>query len=105
MATVHDLSAGGSYKVASYGAIPYAFANSTTLTGDALVYNSNELDVKVDGAAASKVKKAVAALDKRTVIQSGCTGSKLTNTQNALRYCQQLASAAATAATSGSASK
>lgn len=106
MATVHDLSTGGTFKVASYGAIPYTEANSTTLTmGQALVYNSNQLEVTVDGKQASKVKRALPSLDERTVVQSGCTGTKRTNTLSALSYCKQLATAASTAATSGSATK
>lgn len=106
MATVHDLSAGGTFKVSSYGAIPYAADNSTTLTmGQALVYNSNQLEVTVDGKKASRVKRALPDLDKRTVVQSGCTGTKRTNTLSAETYCKQLATAASSAASSGSATK
>ncbi|TLD28017.1 neutral protease [Venturia nashicola] len=106
MATVHDLSSGGIFKVTSYGAIPYTEANSTDFTmGQALVYNSNQLEVTVDGKQASKVKRALPTLDKRTVVQSDCTGTKRTNTLSALSNCKQLATAASTAAKSGSASK
>jgi deuterolysin len=105
MATVHDLSTGGTFKVATYGAIPYTDANSTTLGGQALAYNSNQLEVKVDGKQAAKVKRAFHPLDERTAVQSDCTGSQKTNTLNALKYCVSLASAASTAAKSGSASK
>ncbi|QDS76192.1 hypothetical protein FKW77_008203 [Venturia effusa] len=106
MATVHDLSTGGQFRVASYGAIPYTEANSTTLTmGQALVYNSNQLEVIVDGKQASKVKRALPGLDKRTAVQNTCTGTKRTNTLSAISYCEQLATAAATAAKSGSATK
>ncbi|TID18442.1 neutral protease [Venturia nashicola] len=106
MATVHDLSSGGIFKVTSYGAIPYTEANSTDFAmGQALVYNSNQLEVTVDGKQASKVKRALPTLDKRTVVQSDCTGTKRTNTLSALSNCKQLATAASTAAKSGSASK
>jgi len=109
MATVHDLSTGGSFKVAAYGAVPFAEAGSTALVpGQALTYNSNELEVNVDGAAAAKVERAIPpleSLDKRTVVQSDCTGSQRQNVLSALQYCNQLANAASSAATSGSASK
>jgi len=105
IATVHDLSVGGIFKVSSYGAIPYATYESTTLTGQALAYNSNELEVKVDGAAAAKVPKAINPLDKRTAVQGDCQGSKLQDTLQALSYCQQLAGQAAVEASQGSASK
>jgi deuterolysin len=105
MATVHDLSTGGTFKVATYGAIPFTHANSTTLTGQALAYNSNQIEVKVDGKQAAKVKRAFHPLDERTAVQSDCTGSQKTNTLNALKYCKSLATAASTAAKSGSASK
>jgi deuterolysin len=105
MAEVHDLSVGGTFKVSSYGAIPYAPHGSTTLTGKALSYLSNELEVKVDGAAAAKVPRAITPLDKRTAVQSDCTGSQRESTLSALSNCQKLATAAAGAASSGSASK
>jgi deuterolysin len=104
MAAVHDLSVGGNFKVSSFGAIPYADTNSTTLVpGRALAYTSNELDITVDGAAAAQVPRAFA---KRTEIQSSsCTSSQKSSLTSALKYCQQLASAAATQAQSGSATK
>lgn len=106
MATVHDLSNGGTFKVTSYGAIPYTKANSTALSmGQALVYRSNQLKVTVDGKQASKVERALPTLDKRTAVQGDCTGSQKSNTLSALSYCNQLATNASTAAQSGSASK
>ncbi|KIW03543.1 uncharacterized protein PV09_05304 [Verruconis gallopava] len=106
MASVHDLSTGGTFKVSSFGAIPYIEMNSTTLIPNrALVYNSNELEVTVDGAEAAKVAHAFSHI-KRTKLQSNtCTSTQRSSMTSALRYCQQLASAAATAAQSGSASK
>jgi deuterolysin len=107
MATVHDLSVGGSFKVSSFGAIPYADVNSTTLVpGRALAYTSNELDITVDGAAAAKVPRAFNHEVKRTELQSSsCSSSQKSSLTSALKYCQQLASAAATQAQSGSATK
>lgn len=106
IATVHDLSIGGTLKVASYGAIPYTDDNSTTLTmGQVLAYSSNQLEISVDGKQASKIKRAFHTLDERTAVQSSCTGTKRTNTLKALTDCKQLATAASTAAKSGSATK
>lgn len=109
IAAVHDLSAGGALKVSTYGAIPYAEGNSTELlVGKALTYLSNELDINVDGAEAAKVKRAYPdmGLEKRTQLQSNtCSSTRLTALRNALTNCRQLASAAATAAQSGSATK
>jgi deuterolysin len=105
MAAVHDLSSGGTFKVSSYGAIAYAPHGSTELSGQAIAYSSNELEVLVDGAAAAKVPRAIIPLDKRTAIQSDCTSTQRANTLTALQNCQKLATAAATAASSGSAAK
>jgi deuterolysin len=107
MAAVHDLSTGGSFKVSSFGAIPYADANSTILVpGRALTYSSNVLEVTVDGTAAAKVPRAFNHEVKRTELQSSsCTSSQKSSLTSALNYCEQLASAAATAASSGSATK
>jgi deuterolysin len=105
LASVHDLSAGGTFKISTYGAIPYADADSTTLTGQALAYNSNQLNVKVDGRKAAQVKRAFHPLDERTVVESDCTDSQKSDVLNALKSCKSLASAASTAAKSGSASK
>jgi deuterolysin len=105
MAAVHNLSAGGTFKVSSYGAIPFAPHGSTELSGQAIPYSSNELEVLVDGAAAARVPRAFVPLDKRTTIQSDCTSTQRSNTLTALEKCQRLATAAATAASSGSAAK
>lgn len=99
VASVHDLSTGGAFSALSQGVIPYAPANSTTLSG-AVSYLSNTLDLNVDGAAAAKVVKAI-DLVKRTDVSSDCTGSKLTSTENALDNCVDLANAAAADASSG----
>lgn len=105
VATVHDLSVGGTFKVSSRGALPFAPHGSTTLSNEALAYSSNELEVNIDGATAAKVKRAIQPLDRRTRLQSDCTGTRETNTRQALQNCQQLASVAAGQASTGSASK
>jgi deuterolysin len=105
MAAVHNLSDGGTFKVSSYGAIPYAPHGSTTLTGQALAFSSNELEVTVDGAAAAQVPRAFKPLDKRTAVQGDCNATQKANTLSALQNCHRLASAASTAALSGSVEK
>lgn len=102
IASVHDLSAGGVYSVQALGALPFAEANSTTLSGSAVPYASNKLEMDVNGAEAGKVKRA---LEKRTRLSTDCTGSQRTSTTTALSNCVRLANAAASAATSGSSSK
>lgn len=52
-ASLHDLSAGGSFTFVAEGAIPYALDNSTELSGNAISFKSNILTVDVDGAAAA----------------------------------------------------
>ncbi|KAH8591550.1 metallo protein-like proteinase [Bisporella sp. PMI_857] len=104
-AAVHDLTAGGEFTFVAEGAIPYALADSTELSGLAIPFKSNVLTVHVDGAAAALVPRAVSALDKRSVIQSDCTGSRGTATRTAFSNCRTLALAAASAARSGSATK
>jgi len=70
------------------GAIPYAHADSTELTGLAVPFKSNTLKVEVDGAAAALVPRAIKPIDKRAAVQSDCTSSRLTATRNALSNCR-----------------
>lgn len=80
-AELHTLTS-GKYSVTAEGAIPYAAPGSTELTGNAVYYKSNTLDLPVDGKLAGQVKKAVVA--KRTLLQSDCSGTRKTATVNAL---------------------
>jgi deuterolysin len=102
-ATVHDLS-DGVHTFSASGAIPYAKAGSTTLTGKAIAFKSNILTTTVDGAAARKVKKAVDFV-KRTTLDDDCTDDQRAATLAALDSCSSLASAASEAASSGDADK
>lgn len=101
IAADHSLDAGGVYSVFAQGAIPYAAANTTTLVGAAQV-ESDTLDMEVDGVEASKVLKSI--VDKRSAVQSDCTGSQRTATVNALANCATLARTAASNAQSSSGS-
>ncbi|KAF2123099.1 neutral protease 2-like protein [Lophiotrema nucula] len=96
-AALHTLTDGGDFDVFASGLIPYAEEGSTELAGN-FPYDSNKLTLNVDGALAATVAKA---LDKRTVIGSSCTGSKLSAVRTALSNCQKLATSAASAASAG----
>jgi deuterolysin len=82
-AAVHTLET-GKYSVVASGALPYAEVGSTVLSGDAVAYKSNVVDLDVDGEEAKKSKKAVLAIAERTVLQTGCTAAQRTATVNGL---------------------
>jgi deuterolysin len=105
-AEVHNLNS-ATYNFFAEGAIPFAPVNSTELTGEAIYFKSNLITQEVNGEAAAAVKSAVetSKTDKRTVLQSGCSSTQRSQTTQALAYARQLALAAQTAATSGSATK
>jgi deuterolysin len=104
-ASLHDLSAGGSFTLVAEGAIPYALANSTELSGSAVAFKSNTLTLEVDGATAAAVPRALNSIDRRAAIQSGCSTSQRSATAVALTNCRSLSTAAAIAARSGSSTK
>ncbi|KAI1850876.1 hypothetical protein JX265_004930 [Neoarthrinium moseri] len=97
---LHDLSEGGEYNVVASGAVSYAALDSTIIEG-VVPYTSNSISAKVDGAEAAEVQRRF--VEKRTTVQSDCTGSKRTAQITALNNCVSLARAAASAATSNTA--
>ncbi|KAL1848900.1 hypothetical protein Daus18300_013459 [Diaporthe australafricana] len=104
-AEVHDLSTGGDFDFLVRGTFLTASADSTAIDGF-VPFDSNLLKSHVDGAAAGKVRRDFTeAIQKRTVIQSDCTGTRGTAQRTALTNCAALARKAATAATSGAAAK
>lgn len=106
MAAVHDLSSGGSFKVSTSGAIPFALANSTELvTETALTYASNELDITVDGTEAAKVPRAYPLLKRTNLQTQTCNANQRQALTTSFRSCSQVSSAAASAAQSGDAAK
>jgi deuterolysin len=106
LAELYDLSKSGKYNVLAQGVIEYAEADSTALSGSVLSYSSNQLEIDVDAVKTARIETAVSSmLSKRTTIQSDCSSTKLTAIRTALSNCNRLATAAATAATSGSATK
>ncbi|ORY60064.1 Deuterolysin metalloprotease family-domain-containing protein [Pseudomassariella vexata] len=102
IAEMHDLSVGGEFDVISTGAISYAEADSTEIAG-IVPFSSNTLTAAVDGVQAREARDNF--LNKRTSVQSDCTGTRLTATRNALTNCRALAAAASSAAASGAAAK
>ncbi|KAH6683005.1 putative neutral protease 2 like protein [Halenospora varia] len=105
-AAVHDFKT-GTYSVSAEGAMPFAIGSSTELSGSAVSFKSNTLTLAVDEAAAAAVPNAIPKMSvtERTVLQSGCSTSQRAATTKGLSNCASLANAAATAATSGSATK
>ncbi|GFP54800.1 hypothetical protein ACSS6W_002679 [Trichoderma asperelloides] len=102
IAEAHDLSLGGKYDVQSAGAFSFAKDGSTELVGS-VPFETNKIEVDIDGEAASA--RRVAFHQKRTRVQSDCSGSKLSAIQTAIRNCASVAQLAQQAAASGSASK
>ncbi|CAD6446319.1 07a43aa3-81a5-4768-9422-655b5aa20577 [Sclerotinia trifoliorum] len=103
-AEVHDLSS-TNYTFIAEGSIPVAPVGSTKIS-DTILFKSNTLTIPVDGAAAQSMAKAIpASIDRCTILQSGCSTTQKSQTTQALSYCAQLARAASTAASSGSATK
>ena len=99
---MHNLSGGGNYSILTSGALSYADESSNELIGS-VPFESNTLEAEINGEEASAARTAFH--EKRTQVQSDCTGSKLTITQTALSNCARLASKAQAAASSGPAAK
>ena len=99
---MHNLST-GTYDVHSIGNIPFAKDGSNEL-GGSISFQSNKLALKVDGAVAARVVKAISPLRKRTQV-SDCSAEQQQATTNALNLCTALSSKAATAAQFGDATK
>ncbi|PQK14292.1 hypothetical protein BB8028_0004g12220 [Beauveria bassiana] len=105
LAETHDLSAGGKYSLSSTGVLSYANEAGDKLIGF-VSYASNAIEAEVDGAVAQIIHSAIQARhEKRTHVQSDCTGRRQTGTIHALRNCASLSNKAAQAAKSGSAAK
>ncbi|KAM3508788.1 hypothetical protein MY11210_006574 [Beauveria gryllotalpidicola] len=95
----------GQYSVSSTGVLSYANEAGDKLI-DSVSYASNAIEAEVDGAVAQAIHGAIqASYEKRTHVQSDCTGSRQTGTINALRSCASLSNKAAQAAKSGPAAK
>ncbi|KFA59953.1 hypothetical protein S40285_07946 [Stachybotrys chlorohalonatus IBT 40285] len=102
VAEVYDLSAGGKFDIESYGAFSFAEADSTVLSGS-VPFHSNKLEAEVEGSEAAATR--IAFHQKRSIVQSDCTGSRLTAVRTALSNCASLSRSAQTAAASGPAAR
>jgi deuterolysin len=92
----------GNYDIAAAGTFPYAEANSTALTGHALSFTSNKINVDIDGDVAAKVDfRIYRSVSSRTDLSSDCTGDQLSAVSAALSNCEKLASAASNTAANG----
>ncbi|CEJ57942.1 Putative Penicillolysin [Penicillium brasilianum] len=101
IAATSDLSQGGLVVLRSSGLVP--LVNEGAVSGY-LPYRSNDLKIDVDAVKAARVNKAVKPLNRRT--QESCSNaSRKSALEKALRNAASLATAAAKAAQSGSASK
>ncbi|KAF1981612.1 putative neutral protease 2 like protein, partial [Aulographum hederae CBS 113979] len=107
LATVHNLNQGGKIQVSTAGAIPYTRPGSLTLSPEAAVFESNVIDIEIDGALASKVVSVakMMELSKRANMDRDCSGTKRDQTVQALESCATMSGAAAEQAASGSAEK
>ncbi|KAJ5362740.1 hypothetical protein N7541_003584 [Penicillium brevicompactum] len=101
IASTADLSSGGPLTLRSNGLVPIVVDGAVT---GYLPYRSNDLKIEVDGTKASRVLKAIKPLDRRTV-ESCSNASRKSALDKALSNTVSLATAAANAALSGSASK
>lgn len=104
VAHVHDLSPGGKYNIHTEGVWSFADENGNELIGS-IPFESNKLEVDVNGAEAAAVHTAYHDNWKRTRVQSDCSGSKGSATTAALSNCAKLARAAQQAASSGPADR
>ncbi|KAK2616679.1 hypothetical protein QQS21_000502 [Conoideocrella luteorostrata] len=102
VAEVFDLSSTGKYDIHANGVLSFAEEGNNKLIGS-VPYSSNVIKADVNGEEAALSR--IAFHQKRTIVQSDCTGRKLQVTQTALRNCQSLASRAQQAAASGPAAK
>ncbi len=102
VAQAHDLSTGGKFSVNAAGSL--SVVGQDGIAG-AVAYQSNTVEVSVDGGHAAAARHAFAQTMKRSTVQSDCQGQKLQVTRAALSNCQKLATAAGRAASSGSADK
>lgn len=107
---MHDLSAGGDFDFVVRGSFLTADPDTNNITG-VVPYDSDALPNHVDGPTAAKVrrdfhdniKRKLRA--KRADVATDCTGARGQAQLKALTNCEQLASAAARAASNGSAAK
>lgn len=101
----HDLTSGGKFEMVSNGILQFANEADNKLVGS-IPFASNTVTTNVNGPEAAIVRAEVMARhEKRTRVQSDCTGDRLSVTKAALSNCAKLSRAASDVASSGPASK
>lgn len=96
------MSKGGSVVVNAKGAVPYADEDLSTLAGS-IHYKSNDLKMDIDGVQASRVKRAVDSIVKRTEVHCDVGGERADALNTALENSARLSTQAAQAAQDGDA--
>lgn len=105
VAETHNLSNGGDFDVVTAGILQYAEAADHKLIGS-VPFSSNTLTSAVNGLEAAVVRNSIfARYEKRTKVQSDCTGDRLKAGKAALSSCASFSQAASKAASSGPAAK
>jgi deuterolysin len=99
VADLYDLDV-GAYNVSVEEYLPYANEGSTDLTGRSFPLSSDPLSLIID----SKNPTQRTELKTRNTLQSDCSPSQSTAVSNANKACARMATSAAEAAASGSAS-
>lgn len=102
VAMAYDLSTTGQYGIQATGVFSFAEESSTELVGS-IPYESNKLDLSIDGEVAAAARTAFLA--KRTHIQSDCQGGKFSSVDAARARCYYVSVKAQRAAASGSGAK
>ncbi|KAH7060707.1 Deuterolysin metalloprotease family-domain-containing protein [Macrophomina phaseolina] len=86
-AELYDLTAGGIFTAKAIGSIPYAEGNSTTLDGKRVQYQSNVVEMDVNGPEANKVRTASTKLKVPITgldIKDSCEGDLLEKLKKAV---------------------
>ncbi|KAA8642049.1 hypothetical protein EYZ11_005587 [Aspergillus tanneri] len=101
IASTSDLAQGGTITINSHGLVPLVKDNKVT---GYIPYQSNDLQLDIDGTKAAKVTKAILHNLRRTTL-ADCSGETQSALEKALTNAADLANKAAEAAESGDASK
>ncbi|EOD48721.1 putative neutral protease 2 protein [Neofusicoccum parvum UCRNP2] len=107
VAEEYDLSAGGKFTAVAVDTILYAEGESTFLNNTVVPYNSNVVEIDVDGAEAAKIQtvgRKLSSMQKRLVIKDSCDGdlgNKMDAAVDGKGGCTEQAKVAAEAAENG----
>ncbi|OTB01684.1 hypothetical protein M426DRAFT_75075 [Hypoxylon sp. CI-4A] len=96
-AAVHEFTESRTYTFTAAGHFPVAPAGTTKLSGPALEFQSNGVEMEVDVGTVQAVPNALSRnpLEGRTTIADGCNATQLEASTAAIKNCVTLAQAAA----------